>query len=47
MFVVPVSFSEFGKELLGGFQHMVSNNWFSLSSIEHKDLSNPDEDGPF
>jgi hypothetical protein len=38
MFVVPVSFSEYGKELLGRFQHMVSNNWFSLSSIEHSDL---------
>jgi len=38
MFVVPISFSEYGKELLGRFQHLVSNSWFSLSSKEHSDL---------
>ena len=38
MDVIPVSFAEYGRELLGRFQHFVSNNWFSLSSIEHKDL---------
>ncbi len=31
MFVVPVSFSEWGKELLGRFQHVVSKRWFSIS----------------
>jgi hypothetical protein len=38
MFVVPVSFNKFGKELLGRFQHYVSMRWFSISQVEHKDL---------
>lgn len=38
MFVIPVSFNEWGKELLGRFQHVVSKTWFSVSSEEHKEL---------
>lgn len=38
MFVVPVSFNEYGKMLLGRFQHVVSKHWFSISNIEHKEL---------
>jgi hypothetical protein len=37
MYVIPVSFSEFGKELLGRFQHVVSKTWFSVN-IKHKEL---------
>ncbi len=38
MSVIPVSFNEFGKELLGRFQQFVSKSWFSISNIEHKEL---------
>jgi len=38
MYVIPISFSVFGKELLGRFQHVVSKSWFSISNIEHKEL---------
>lgn len=38
MFVIPASFNEYGKELLGRFQHVVSKTWFSLSAEEHKEL---------
>jgi hypothetical protein len=38
MYVIPVSFNEYGGELLGRLQHIVSKGWFSISSIEHKDL---------
>lgn len=38
MFVIPISFNEYGKELLGRFQHVVSKKWFSVSNIEHKEL---------
>jgi hypothetical protein len=38
MYVVPVSFNEYGKELLGRYQHIVSKHWFSISNIEHKEL---------
>ncbi len=38
MFVVPVSFNEYGRELLRRFQHYVSKGWFSVSQVEHKDL---------
>jgi len=38
MFVIPISFNEWGKELLGRFQHVVSKTWFSVSSDEHKEL---------
>ena len=37
-YVIPISFNEFGKELLGRFQHVVSKKWFSVSNIEHKEL---------
>jgi hypothetical protein len=38
MYVVPINFNEWGKELLGRFQHIVSKTWFSISNIEHKEL---------
>ena len=38
MFVVPVSFNEYGKELLGRFEHIVTNGWFSMSQSEQKEL---------
>ena len=38
MFIVPVSFNEFGAELLGRFRHVVSKGWFSLSQVDHKVL---------
>ena len=38
MYVVPVSFNEWGIELLGRFQHFVSKEWFSVSAVEHKEL---------
>lgn len=38
MFVVPVSFNEYGRELLGRFQHFVSKGWFGISNVEHKEL---------
>jgi len=38
MYVVPVSFNEYGKLLLGRFQQIVSMGWFSISREEHKDL---------
>jgi hypothetical protein len=34
MFVVPISFNEYGAELLGAFQHFVSKHWFSMSQSE-------------
>ena len=37
MYVIPVSFSEYGKELLGRFQHVVSKTWFSVN-LKHKEL---------
>jgi hypothetical protein len=36
MYVIPVSFGEFGKELLGRFEHVVSKAWFCLSAVDHK-----------
>lgn len=38
MFVIPVNFNEYGKELLGRFQHVVSRKWLSVSNIQHKEL---------
>ncbi len=38
MFAIPVSFNEWGKELLGRFQQFVNKAWFSVSNIEHKEL---------
>ena len=38
MYVIPVSFSEYGKEMLGRFQHVVSKCWFSVSDVKHKEL---------
>jgi hypothetical protein len=38
IYVIPVSFNEWGRELLGRFQHVVSKHWFSVSNIEHKEL---------
>ena len=38
MFVIPISFNEYGRELLGRFQHFVSKTWFSISNEEHKEL---------
>jgi hypothetical protein len=38
-YVIPLSFREFGKELLGRFQQIVSNGWFSISRNEHKVLA--------
>jgi len=32
MFVVPIAFNEWGKELLGRFQHIVSKRWFLVPS---------------
>jgi hypothetical protein len=38
MMIVPVSFNEYGRELLGRFQHFVSRGWFAISPLEHKEL---------
>jgi hypothetical protein len=38
MFVIPVSFNEWGRQLLGRFQHVVSKTWFSISAVEHKEI---------
>ncbi len=38
MFVIPVSFNEYGKELLGRFQDFVSKGWVAVSNVEHKEL---------
>lgn len=38
MYVIPISFNEYGRELLGRFQHVVSKKWFAISNIEHKEL---------
>jgi hypothetical protein len=38
MKIIPISFNEWGRELLGRFQHVVSKKWFALSNIEHKEL---------
>ena len=38
MFIIPVSFSQYGKELLGRFQHVVSKTWFCVSDEKHKEL---------
>lgn len=38
MYVIPINFNEYGAELLGRFQHVVSKSWFSVSKIEHKEL---------
>jgi hypothetical protein len=38
MYVIPIYFNEFGKELLDRFQHVVSKKWFSVSNTEHKEL---------
>jgi len=38
MDVIPILFNLYGKELLGRFQHVVSKTWFSVSSVEHKEL---------
>ena len=38
MYVVPVSFAEHGKELLGRYQQFVSKGWFAISPVEHKEL---------
>ncbi len=38
MYVVPVPFNEYGKELLGRFQQFVSKGWFTISPVEHKEL---------
>jgi hypothetical protein len=38
MFVIPVSFNEYGKELLGRFQHFVSKGWVAVSNVGHQEL---------
>ena len=38
MFVIPISFNEHGRLLLGRFQQFVSKGWFTISNIEHKEL---------
>ena len=38
MDVIPISFNEWGKELLGRFQHVVSQSWFLISADERKEL---------
>ncbi len=38
MNVIPISFNEYGKELLGRFQKVVSKGWFALSPVEHSAL---------
>ena len=38
MYVVPVNFNEYGRELLERLQQFVSRGSFALSSVEHKEL---------
>ena len=38
MYIIPVGFNEYGRELLGRFQQFVSKSWFALSEIDHKEL---------
>ncbi len=38
MRVVPINFNEYGRELLGRLQNIVSKGWFAVSPTEHKDL---------
>jgi hypothetical protein len=38
MKVVPINFNEYGKELLGRAQNVVSKGWFAVSPTEHKEL---------
>ncbi len=38
MKVVPINFNEWGKELLGRMQNVVSKGWFAISPTEHKEL---------
>jgi len=38
MKVVPINFNEYGKELLGRAQNVVSKGWFAVSPITHKEL---------
>jgi hypothetical protein len=38
MYVIPVRFSQCGKELLGRFQHVVSKRRFSVSDKKHSQL---------
>jgi len=38
MKVVPINFNEWGKELLGRYQNVVSKGWFAISPTEHKEL---------
>jgi hypothetical protein len=38
MKVVPINFNEWGKELLGRIQNVVSKGWFAISPTEHKEL---------
>jgi len=33
MFVIPVAFNEWGKELLGRFQHVISKQWFLVPNV--------------
>ncbi len=38
MRIVPINFNEWGKDLLGKFQNVVSKRWFAISPLEHKAL---------
>jgi hypothetical protein len=38
MKVVPINFNEYGRELLGRAQNIVSKGWFAVSPITHKEL---------
>jgi len=38
MTCIPVSFNQYGAELLNRFRHIVSKKFFSVSSVEHSAL---------
>jgi hypothetical protein len=38
MKVIPINFNEYGRELLGRLQNVVSKGWFAVSPTVHKEL---------
>lgn len=38
MKIIPVNFNEYGKEMLGRLQNVVSKGWFAVSPTVHKEL---------
>jgi len=38
MKVIPINFNEYGKEMLGRLQNVVSKGWFAVSPTVHKEL---------